>query len=70
MKIKQTTMLICLPLFMTTITGCTTQAWYEGVKKNAENNCRSQPSSESERCLEKLNNKTYEEYEKERSGQK
>lgn len=49
------------------ISGCTTQAWYEGAKQGAENNCRSQPPGESERCLEKLNKKTYEQYEKERS---
>lgn len=55
---------------MLAIPGCTTQVWYEGVKQGAENNCRSQPPSESERCLENLNKKTYEEYEKERSYQK
>jgi hypothetical protein len=70
MKTKQTIVLISLAFFMAVLTSCTTQAWYEGAKQGAENNCRSQPPSESERCLENLNKKTYEEYEKERSGQK
>lgn len=69
MKTKQTTLFIWLVLLIATISGCTTQAWYEGIKQGAENNCRKQPSSESERCLESLNKKTYETYEKERAGQ-
>lgn len=52
------------------IVGCSRQAWYEGVKEGARNNCRSQPQTEVKPCLEKLNTKTYEEYEKERSGNK
>lgn len=70
MKTKQSLVLIPFAFFMFTLSGCTTQTWYEGVKEGAKNNCRSQPSSEVERCLENLNKKTYEEYEKERSGQK
>ena len=50
--------------------GCTTQAWYEGAKQGAENECRCQPPSEMDRCLERLNKKTYEDYEKERAGTK
>jgi len=60
-----------LPLFlMLVITSCTTQAWYESVKQGAANNCRKQPPIESERCLENLNKKTYDEYEKERTYKK
>ncbi|MGZ8272029.1 MAG: hypothetical protein ACXW1T_12335 [Methylophilus sp.] len=70
MKTKQSTALIWLALFLMGIAGCTKQAWYESAKQGAENNCRNQPESESERCLERLNKKTYEEYEKERSEQK
>ena len=50
--------------------GCTTAAWYEGMKRSAESECRRQPADESERCRARLNKKTYEEYEKERAGQK
>ena len=70
MKTKQYIAFTSFAICIMAISGCTTQAWYEGAKQGAENNCRSQPPSESERCLEDLNKKTYEEYEKERSGQK
>jgi len=66
---KQFLTLTSCILFIVTA-GCTHQAWYEGVKAGARNNCQSQPSGEVEHCLEKLNTKTYEEYEKERSNQK
>ncbi|GAB2180612.1 hypothetical protein DLREEDagrD3_08350 [Denitratisoma sp. agr-D3] len=70
MKTKQAAVIVGLTFLTATVTACSTQAWYEGVKRGAENNCRSQPPGESERCLEKLNKQSYEEYEKERSGQK
>ncbi|BCM26047.1 hypothetical protein [Methyloradius palustris] len=70
MKTKQSMVIVCTSLFIFSIAGCTTQSWYEGAKRGAENNCRNQPPGESERCLENLNKKSYEEYEKERSGQK
>ncbi|MDI1299698.1 hypothetical protein [Methylotenera sp.] len=70
MKTKQFTVFLTFAFCIIAIAGCTNQAWYEGAKQGAENNCRSQPPGESERCLEKLNKKTYEEYEKERSEQK
>ncbi|MDD2770427.1 MAG: hypothetical protein PHT19_17035 [Methylococcus sp.] len=70
MKTIQSIAFISLALFIMAISGCTTKAWYEGTKQGAQNYCHSQPPSERERCLENLNKKTYEEYEKERSGQK
>ena len=70
MKKKQLITFILLTFFMMAISGCTTQAWYESVKQGAENNCRKQPPIESERCLENLNKKTYEEYENELSHEK
>jgi hypothetical protein len=70
MKTKQCLVLIPFAFFMFTTSSCTTQAWYEAVKEGAKNNCNNQPPSEAERCLDNLNKKTYEEYEKERSGQK
>ena len=70
MKTRHITAIIWLTLLTASIAGCTTQSWYEGAKRGAENNCRNQSPDESERCLENLNKKSYEEYEKERSGQK
>jgi hypothetical protein len=52
------------------LAGCTTETWYEGFKQSSESRCRNQPPGESQRCLEELNKKSYQEYEKERSGQK
>ncbi len=63
------TLALVVSIFLA-VCGCTTEAWYEGVKRGAENNCRSQPPAEVDECMEKLNKKTYDEYEKERSGQK
>jgi uncharacterized lipoprotein len=59
-----------LILMVIALAGCTTQAWYDGAKQAAENNCRAQPSTEMERCLENLNKKSYDEYEKERANGK
>ena len=69
-KTKEFIAFILLTFLMLAISSCTSQAWYESVKQGAENNCRKQPPSESERCLESLNKKTYEDYEKERTYQK
>ena len=46
------------------LNACTTQAWYEGVKTGAEQNCRAQPESEKERCATRLNKESYDNYEK------
>ncbi|MBF5038841.1 hypothetical protein INP77_04975 [Methylophilus sp. 13] len=69
-KTKQYINFVSFSFWIMAISGCTSQSWYEGVKRGAENNCRNQPPSEVDRCLENLNKKTYEEYEKERSNQK
>jgi hypothetical protein len=67
MSIGKLTLLMAI---MAIVSACTTQAWYEGAKQGAENQCRQQPPSEMERCLENMNKKTYDEYEKERSNAK
>lgn len=66
MNVKLVITVFLLTVFTVTLGGCTSRAWYDGFKEGAKNNCRNQPESERERCLEKLNEKTYEEYEKER----
>ena len=57
------TLIVIIP-----IVGCSKRAWYDGFKEGAKNNCRNQPESEMERCLENLNKRTYDEYEKDRSS--
>jgi hypothetical protein len=59
-----------IPLFICTsfcLGGCTTGAWYEGMKRGAENECYKQPPGASQECLERLNKKSYNAYEKERA---
>ncbi len=70
MRKKKFPVFASLILFTIFMSGCTHEAWYDGVKEGAKNNCQSQPQSEVEACMQRLNTKTYEEYEKERSGQK
>ena len=49
--------------------GCTMQSWYEGMKMRAENECRMQQPGATEDCLARVNHKTYDDYEKERSAE-
>ena len=58
----------CLLVAMLTTSGCTTETWYYSAKNFAENNCRKQPSSSADDCFARLNNATYETYEKERAA--
>jgi hypothetical protein len=58
---------ISLPVLLL-MCGCTTQAWYEGFKIGAENECYKQPPGAVADCLLRLNTKTHAEYEKERSS--
>jgi hypothetical protein len=70
MKLSRPFYISTLCLAATITSACTTQAWYGGAKQGAENQCRLQPPSEAERCLENANKKTYDEYEKERTNAK
>lgn len=58
---------IALPILLL-MCGCTTQAWYEGFKIGAENECYKQPPGAVADCLSRLNKKTHDDYEKERSS--
>ena len=44
--------------------GCTRQAWYQGVRQGAEMDCLNQPPGVAERCLERLNQQSYADYER------
>jgi hypothetical protein len=60
-----------IPFFLSAalwLSGCSMHAWYEGMKIGAENECRKQQPSAVEDCLSRINKKSYEEYEKERSA--
>jgi hypothetical protein len=58
--------LIALAVFA--VAGCSMQAWYEGLKFNAQTECRRQPPGETAGCLDRVNTMTYEEYERNRLG--
>jgi len=66
MKIHNRLYKILLLIVVTLLLGCTTKSWYEGVKQGAENECRIQPQSAMDSCLERLNKRSYEDYEKAR----
>ena len=52
------------------LSGCAlpARAWYDGLQIGAQNNCDKQPPGAREACQARLNNKSYDAYEKERSA--
>lgn len=61
-----------LPILLTSVfsillAGCTTQAWYEGFRLGAESQCTRQPPGADGACRDRVNQKTYDEYVKERA---
>lgn len=70
MPIRYVSILLFVASATLLISGCSTQAWYEGLKSGAENECDKQPPGALEQCQSRVNRKTYEDYEKERSRQK
>jgi hypothetical protein len=52
------------------LSACSTQAWYTGFRQGGENQCRQANPADAEACIARLNNKSYDEYNKERGGAK
>lgn len=52
------------------LAACSTEAWYEGMKVRARNECYQQPAGERQNCLDHVNKDSYDKYEKERASQK
>lgn len=51
------------------LAGCTTQAWYEGLRENERQRCRGLPDpQEAQRCLREVEQRTYEDYRRERES--
>ena len=69
MTIPYTLRLSALVFSSLLLSGCATEAWYEGVKRGAENQCREAVPPDADQCLSRLNTRTYDEYSKARSGQ-
>jgi hypothetical protein len=59
--------ILCGACLLASVSACTTQAWYEGMKQSAVNQCDKQPPGAREDCLSRLNKKTYDAYNKERA---
>lgn len=58
--------LACVPL----LTACTTQAWYEGSRASARQQCNQQPPGAYEDCMRRVNagvgGQSYDDYQRER----
>lgn len=67
---KRAIFISCITLSSVLVSACSTEAWYEGVKQSAKDNCRNQPPSAVDECLSRLNDQSYQDYEKARSGTK
>lgn len=62
---------LALPvLVLLTTAGCTSQAWYESARVSAEAQCRRQPAGAYEACMARVNQKSYEDYHREREAAK
>jgi len=70
MSTRRGPLAVSLVLVALASAGCTTRAWYEAARVHAQNECRRQPSGESETCLSRVNAMTYDDYERQRSGGK
>jgi hypothetical protein len=53
-------------VLMIALSACTSQQLYNHTQLQVNNHCNQKVGVEKEQCLDKVNDKTYEEYEKER----
>jgi hypothetical protein len=44
------------------LAGCTSQAWYEGARAGADVRCQDGPPAAYDDCMERQNQKSYEDY--------
>ena len=58
---------LLIPVFAILLAGCSTQTWYEGFRMGAESQCTRQPPGADGACRDRVNQKTYDEYVKERA---
>lgn len=51
--------------------GCTPRAWYEGLQERQRQDCYTNPNQgEVQKCLERVNATTYDDYSKNRDAKK
>jgi len=70
MTSRRVVIFLSLTLGCLTVAGCSTRAWYEGMKLGAQNECLRQPPSERDGCLSRANTLSFEDYERKRSAAK
>jgi hypothetical protein len=62
-------MLLLSGCFCLACQGCTYRAWYEGMQERQRQECYKIPSqSETQKCLERVNSITYDDYKNRREG--
>ena len=60
---------IAWALATTMLSACSNQAWFEGMREGARQQCRSTPdASAGQECVERVSRGSYEQYEKERGS--
>ena len=70
MHMKRAILISCITLSSLLVSACSTRAWYEGVQQSAKNDCLDQPPSALDDCLSRVDNQSYQDYEKARAGNK
>ena len=60
---------LLIPITLT-LSACTKENWYEGVKASHEAQCMNEPLSEYDNCLKQLQEQSYEEYQRDRQSLK
>ncbi|GLX78382.1 hypothetical protein tinsulaeT_17220 [Thalassotalea insulae] len=58
--------IIQLLLILLTISACSSKELYDAGKQNRQSYCREYVGPEYEQCLKEINNKSYEDYQRER----
>ncbi len=58
---------LVITAFVILLTGCSTQAWYEGLRMGAQNQCARQPPGADSACRDRVNQQPYDAYDQERS---
>ena len=54
------------------LSGCTTQAWYEGNRESQRQHCREMYKSadDQQKCIDEINGKTFQKYQDEKGATK
>ncbi len=61
---------LALLLVASGLSACATRNWYEGVRMSAKAECNRMEGAARQDCLARVNDKSYDDYEKERSQER